>query len=240
MSARPARGQRAATSPRRPAPSGPKTLTFPSRDGLRITADYYRARSPRGFIVLCHRSHFNRGEYEEIAPRLVIRGFSCLAIDQRSGMTVLGYTNETAKRAKQRGLSTGYLDARPDIETAIEFAFTRNQKKPLILLGSSYSASLALLLGIGNDKVDRVVAFSPGEYLKNVRVHERMAELSKRVFVTSSKQEIAGTRALIRRIPKQHLTHFKPAVGGAHGARCLWSKTEGHAIYWAALEKFLA
>jgi alpha-beta hydrolase superfamily lysophospholipase len=116
LTARPGRG-------RRPAASPPKTLTFPSRDGLSITTDHYRARSPRGFIVLCHRSHFNRGEYEEIAPQLVARGFSCLAIDQRSGMTVLGYTNETK---------------------------------------------------------------------------------------------------------------------GAHGARCLWSKTEGHATYWAALEKFLA
>ena len=76
-----------------------------------------------------------------------------------------------------------------------------NEPEPVILLGSSYSASLALLLGIGNDKVDRVVAFSPGEYLQNVRVHARMAELSKTVFVTSLKREIADTRALIRSIP---------------------------------------
>jgi alpha-beta hydrolase superfamily lysophospholipase len=233
LTARPGRG-------RRPAPSPPKTLTFPSRDGLSITADYYRARSPRGFIVLCHRSHFNRGEYEEIAPRLVARGFSCLAIDQRSGMTVLGYTNETARRAKGRGLPTGYVDATPDIEAAIAFAFKSNQNKPVVLLGSSYSASLALLLAIGNDKVDKVVAFSPGEYLRKVSVHERMAELSKAVFVTSAKREVADTRALIRNIPRRHLTHFRPAVEGAHGARCLWSKTEGHVAYWAALDRFLA
>jgi hypothetical protein len=155
-------------------------------------------------------------------------------------MTVLGYTNETARRAKQCGLPTGYLDATPDIEAAIAFAFTRNQRKPVILLGSSYSASLALLLAIGNNKDDKVVAFSPGEYLKNVRVHERMAELSTAVFVTSAKREVVDTRVLIRNIPRRHLTHFRPAVDGAHGARCLWSKTEGHATYWAALEKFLA
>jgi hypothetical protein len=61
----------------RPASSSPKKLEFPARDGLSITADYYRARSPRGFIVRCHRSHFNRGEYKEIAPQPVARGFSC-------------------------------------------------------------------------------------------------------------------------------------------------------------------
>ena len=155
-------------------------------------------------------------------------------------MTMLGYTNETAKRAKRRGLPTGYVDATPDIEAAIAFAFKRNQRRPIVLLGSSYSASLALLLAIGNDKVEKVVAFSPGEYLRNVSVHERMAELSTAAFVTSAKREVTDTRALIRNIPRQHLTHFRPAVDGAHGARCLWSKTEGHATYWAALEKFLA
>jgi alpha-beta hydrolase superfamily lysophospholipase len=116
-------------------------------------------------------------------------------------MTVLGYTNETARRARRRGLPTGYVDATPDSEAAITFASKSNRNKPVVLLGSSYSASLALLLAIGNDKVDKVVAFSPGEYLKNVRVHERMAELSKRVFVTSSKREITVTKDLIRSVP---------------------------------------
>jgi alpha-beta hydrolase superfamily lysophospholipase len=58
----------------------PETVEFSSRDGLTITADVYGADQPRGHVLLCHRSHFNRGEYRESAPKLAEAGYSCLAI----------------------------------------------------------------------------------------------------------------------------------------------------------------
>ncbi len=123
-----------------------KTIHFPSKDGLRITADVYPVDQPKGLILLCHRSHCNRGEYRETAPKFNTLGFSCLAIDQRSGMKVFGVINETSALAKQKGLGTGYLDAKKDIEAAVSYAFIMNNNKPIIILGSSYSASLALLI----------------------------------------------------------------------------------------------
>ena len=60
-----------------------ETLQFKSKDGLRITADYYSVDHPKGLILLCHRSHCNRGEYRETAPKLNKSGFSCLAVDQQ-------------------------------------------------------------------------------------------------------------------------------------------------------------
>ena len=139
----------------------PKKVNFPSKDGLTITADFYQAKNQKDLIVLCHRSHFNRGEYKDISPHLVAQGFSCLAIDQRSGMNVLGYINETSTLAKKKGLPTGYLDAKQDIESAVEYAFKKNHNKPIILIGSSYSASLALLIAKDSDKVKAVAVFSP-------------------------------------------------------------------------------
>jgi alpha-beta hydrolase superfamily lysophospholipase len=140
-----------------------ETHHFDSRDGLSITADYYPVNQPKGFILLCHRSHCNRGEYRETAPQLNALGFSCLAIDQRSGMKVFGVTNETSLRAKQKGLPTGYLDARQDIEAAIDYACSLNNAQPIILFGSSYSAALALLIATQSSKVKAVVTFSAGE-----------------------------------------------------------------------------
>src|SRR3989338_8796786 len=138
-----------------------KKVNFPSKDGLMIRADYYQAKKSKGLLVLCHRSHFNRGEYKDIAQRLVAQDFSCLAIDQRSGMNVLGYINETSTLAKKKGLPTGYLDAKQDIESAVEYAFKKNHNKPIILIGSSYSASLSLLIAKDSDKVKAVAVFSP-------------------------------------------------------------------------------
>lgn len=65
-----------------------KKMVFHSKDGLKITADYYRIEKPKDLILLCHRSHCNRAEYRETAPKFNQLGYSCIAIDQRSGMKV--------------------------------------------------------------------------------------------------------------------------------------------------------
>jgi hypothetical protein len=77
----------------------PEGVTFPAADGLSVNADLYSVPKARAFLVLCHRSHFHRGEYAEIAPRLAQLGYDCMAIDQRSGMNVFGGVNETYARA---------------------------------------------------------------------------------------------------------------------------------------------
>lgn len=215
------------------------TITFPSQDELTVTADWYPAPKPRNCILLCHRSHFNRGEYREIAPRLVELDFSCLAIDQRSGMNVLGTINETSTLAKKRKLPTGYLDARPDIEAAIDVVYKKNNRQPIILLGSSYSASLALLISKGNKKIKAVATFSPGEYLKGIKLAEKLKDFNHPLFVTAANKEMTEVDHLIHEIPKRLVTRFKPKAEGAHGARTLWKKTEGNEEYWKALEKFL-
>ncbi|MCF6347368.1 MAG: alpha/beta hydrolase [Flavobacteriaceae bacterium] len=216
-----------------------KVINFKSKDGLIITADYYPVKDAKGFILLCHRSHFHRGEYREIAPKLTKMGFSCLAIDQRSGMNVLGLVNETKTLAKNQGLSTGYLDAKQDVEAAIEYSYKKNNNNPITIIGSSYSASLALLISTETDKIKAVVAFSPGEYLKKINLAEEIESINKPTFVTSTKKEIDTVTELIRFVDPSCITHFKPIVEGFHGARTLWESVEGHELFWFELEKFL-
>jgi len=216
-----------------------ETVNFESKDGLKITADYYKAEKPKGFILLCHRSHFNRGEYRETAPKFNRLGFSCLAIDQRSGMTVLGVVNETKALAKQKGLPMGYLEAKPDIESAIDYAYSLYNNKPIILLGSSYSASLALLISTKTDKVKATIAFSPGEYLKGIKLAEQIKPINKPIFATSAKKEIEQVSDVLKFVDEKYITYFKPDVEGFHGARALWDSVKGFETYWKALEYFL-
>lgn len=217
-----------------------KRLHFKAKDGLPVTADEYAVENPKGYIVLCHRSHFNRGEYRQTAPELNKLGFSCLAIDQRSGMQVLGVTNETYKLAKEKGLQTGYEAAKPDIEAAVDFAYKRN-KNPIILVGSSYSASLALLIAAEQpERVCAVAAFSPGEYLKHTQVGASLAGLKIPAFVTSSKKEIPSTEAVISQVNPVFVTHFKPKGEGEHGSRVLWKTSLHNHEYWQAFTAFLA
>lgn len=216
-----------------------KKVNFKSKDGLLITADYYRVDNPKGFILLCHRSHCNRAEYRKTAPRFNELGYSCLAIDQRSGMNVFGEINETKNRAREQTLPTGYLDAKPDIQGAIDYAFKLNNNQKIILLGSSYSSALALLLASGSEKIKAVIAFSPAEHLKSVHLAEELKTINVPVFATSAGKEIEEVSEVLRFVDKRYITHFKPKVEGFHGSKTLWKEVKGHETYWEALNGFL-
>ena len=214
-------------------------VTFHAADGLSVSADLYSVPKARAFLVLCHRSHFHRGEYAEIAPRLAQLGYDCLAIDQRSGMNVLGRVNETSARAKERKLATGYVSARPDIEAAIQYTQDRCQGRPIVLVGSSYSASLSLVIASGHSRLRAIAAFSPGEHLRGIVVADAVASLSVSTFVTAAQKEVPVTRELMKRAPRGRVTFYSPRHEGAHGARCLWAKTAGSEAYWKAFLAFL-
>jgi alpha-beta hydrolase superfamily lysophospholipase len=155
-------------------------------------------------------------------------------------MTVFGVVNETSALAKKKGLPTGYLEARPDIEAAVDYAHKMNGKKPIVILGSSYSASLALLISAQSDRIKAVVAFSPGEFLKGTNVAQEIASLNKPIFVTSAKSEIEATTDIVRFVKGRYVTQFKPDVDGFHGSKTLWESVRGFETYWSALLKFLA
>lgn len=216
-----------------------KTITFPSKDGLTITADLYSIKDSKNFILLCHQAGFSRGEYIEAAKKLNNLGYSCLAIDQRSGKVANNVINETAKLAKEKGLDTNYFDAKPDIDSAIDYAYKLHGNK-IILVGSSYSAALSLLIATTNDKIKAVAAFSPGEYLDGVNLTESILNLNKPTFVTSSKKEIEQVAGIIKSIKSKQVTHFKPEVDGIHGSRALWKKTVGNNTYWKSFIDFLS
>src|SRR5271154_4464362 len=112
-------------------------ITFPSKDGLPIVADWYPAqKGDAPIILLCHQARFSRGEYKEIVPRLNKFGFNCLAIDQRAGDRVNKTDNETAKLAVEKGLKVDYLEAEKDIVAAVKY-LNETYKKRIIILGSS-------------------------------------------------------------------------------------------------------
>ena len=152
------------------------SVTFPSEDGLEVTADIYLSGLPgaRPVIVLFHQAGFSRGEYREIAPRLVDLGFECIAVDQRSGNQVHGVINETAKRAKEATHNTQFEDALQDMRAALRYARTQHPDSAVIGWGSSYSSSLILTISAdAPELVDGTLSFSPGEYFGSIRVSQR-------------------------------------------------------------------
>lgn len=217
-----------------------QTITFPSLDNLPLTADIYKINDSSRYIVLCHLAEHSRGEYKETAWYLNQAGFNCLAIDTRTGNEIFGIVNETAKHAKLSGTPTDFLASEQDIAAAIQYADSLSKHKGVILLGSSFSASLALKISLTNAKVKAVVAFSPGEHFGDTfKLKPVLDELRKPVFLTSSQVEAHEVAVLYKAIASQNKQQFIPVDKGAHGSIALWSATPNHEEYWNALLQFL-
>jgi len=222
-------------------------ITFPSKDGLQITADtYIKHKNPQTpLIVLFHQAWWSRGEYIEIAPRLNEFGFNCLAVDLRSGSAVNGITNETAEKAEQAGKSTTYLDALPDIKSALIYARQNFGKGKVIAWGSSYSAALVLKVAGDNPELtDGVLSFAPGEYFASYGkpatwIQDAVKKIQCPVFITSAKAEKDGWSAIFSAISSKKKVSYIPTTKGNHGSRALWKQYQDSEGYWKAVEDFL-
>jgi len=217
----------------------PIQKTFASKDGLKLTADLYGdGRPDRPFILLCHQARYSRGEYLEIAPRLVRAGFNCLALDARSGKEVNGVTNESAARATEDGKKTGYMDARPDIEAAITWIRSQGNKGKLTLWGSSYSSSLALLIAASNKEVGCVLSFSPGDYFKpRGSVTAACRELDKPVLIVAPPKERGQSKPLYEAL-KTKTKVYHCVSGNLHGSKTLF-QAENKEASWKVVLAFL-
>lgn len=219
--------------------SGQLKLTFPSKDGLTITADWYPVSSNFPVILLCHQNSFSRGEYIETALRLNKLGFNCLAIDQRVGNEVNGVKNETAEEARLKKIDPAYIDAEQDIVSGVDYLFEK-YKRPITILGSSYSASLALKIAAENDKVSSVIVFSPGEYFEDKKyIGNHIQKLTKPIFATSSLEEVDSVTDLLKDINSRIKVQYIPASKGDHGSKVLWAESPYNHEYWIAVMSFL-
>jgi len=217
-----------------------QTITFPSKDGLIITADLYLTDIHKPYILLLHQAGYSRGEYREIAPRLTKLGYNCLAIDQRSGYEVNYIKNETAKLAKERGLPTEYLDATQDIEAALDYIKTKTDL-PIVIWGSSYSASLALVVASNNLRIKAAIAFSPGEYFgKDDFIKSQISKISVPVLVLSSKEECEMVKEVCQNVKPSLKTFFCPSDAGKHGSKALWKSNPSSKDYWMTITMFFS
>ncbi|MGC9374661.1 MAG: alpha/beta hydrolase [Bacteroidales bacterium] len=216
-------------------------VSFQAEDGLQVTADLYQVNPKRPYVILLHQAGYSRGEYKNTARKIVKFGYNCLAVDLRSGGEVNYIQNHTALVAVQKGYSTDYLSSLKDIEASIKWVKKRNEK-PVVLFGSSFSASLSLLLAKDNPDIDAVIAFSPGEFFEpGINIKAEIKDLKKPVFVAASKREEPYIKEMFRFVPSTNKTIFAPEKGpGEHGSKSLWNSNPTSKEYWLALTMFFS
>ncbi|MDB5675676.1 MAG: hypothetical protein JWM65_2658 [Sphingomonas bacterium] len=217
--------------------SAPKAVTLRAGDGLTVFAWLYAAKKPKALILLFHQAGSSKDEYATIAPRLAKAGYSSLAVDARVGGGLFG-VNETAAALA----TTDYIEAQKDMQAALIWAEPQNL--PIILWGSSYSASLVFPLAeVNAGKVSAILAFSPGEYFDDKQlIQQAAAEANMPVFITSAStpDEIAAAGKIAAAVPGGRAQHYVPKVG-VHGSSTLIAAKDpkGAEDNWAAVMAFL-
>jgi len=219
--------------------SAQKKISFVAPDNLKITADLYDAGAGAPVIILCHEANSSRGEFKNAAPKLVAMGFTCLAIDMRAGGTTNGIANETTPDAIEKKFPIALLYGEQDMLAAITYAEENLKAEKIILLGSSYSAGLALMIGAYDDRIAAIAVFSPGEYIEDLSVSTYVQYITKPTFATGASSEISDVRAMMAGMNEDYLVLFSPSGGGVHGAKNLDQSTPNHKEYLDALERFL-
>ncbi|QQS52541.1 MAG: dienelactone hydrolase family protein [Bacteroidota bacterium] len=214
-------------------------VTFYADDSLKITADLYLIGFEKPFVLMFHQAGSSRGEFSEIAPKLMKLGYNCLAVDLRSGEKSNFIKNETALAARAQKIPNRFIDASKDIDAAVNYVLRYNHQ-PVILFGSSYSASLALMKAKHSNRVRSVIAFSPGEYFRpELVVREEIAGLDVPVFIAVSEIEYSYVNELSSQVATGKRVIFKPSLTrGVHGAKALWESNEGSSEYWLNLTHF--
>jgi pimeloyl-ACP methyl ester carboxylesterase len=162
--------------------------------------------------------------------------YNCLAVDLRSGGKYEFTENETAKRARNKGLNTSLSDSEADILASMKYIRSLS-KKQFLLLGSSSSASLCLKLAINNPDVKGIMAFSPGEFFRPaLDISECLHDLDKSVFATGSGAEIPYIIDMFHGVESQLLSIYKPiSVHEKRGVSILLDTTTIGKEYWLAL-----
>ena len=236
------------------APSVPPQPRFTSvtaiaADGVPVTADWYDTRNRSApTIVLTHQSGSSRGEYRQIAPRLVTLGFNALAVDTRWGERDRwnGVANETAARFGSAAIIAGdsvplrratQEAAAADVRAALGWLDANGYRGPRVLWGSSISANLMLKLAATNpERVVAVLAFSPGEYHPDQPKEVRAAISALRLpaLIACGVDEASDARPIYDALPGPHNVFYR-AVRGRHGASILIDDPAN----WAGIIPFL-
>ena len=217
-------------------------VTFQSSDSLTISADFYETETDsKKWMIMCHQAEFSRGEFKEIARRMIKLNYNCLAIDMRSGGEVNYVPNETANEAKSLGKAQTFLSCEIDILSAIEYVLSREKDAEIVLFGSSFSASLCLKIAKERPDIRAVIAFSPGEFFTpQLSIKKTISDLSIPIYVGCTKSEYLYEKDMFENVKPQKVVIFRPEkADGTHGAKTLWWESSTRNEYWLSLLFFL-
>jgi len=221
-----------------PKPDGFKEITFDAPDHHKVYADFYPSLTLNSekVILMFHQAGSNAGEYETIEPIMANMGFNCIAVDQRSGGDMWGRSNRTAAQSGKGD----YFGAYNDLKGALEYAESKSYTT-IVVWGSSYSASLVLMLADEFPELKGVIAFSPGEYFDDKGIAKTWASrVSEPILFACTPDELKDGRQQLYDVIPSDSKNLVVFPGGVHGSSTLLQeKSSAASKYLEKVQTFL-
>ena len=205
-----------------------KEISFITPDNIKIFGDLYAKDKTSPVIILFHQGGSNaRSEYAPIIPKLIKKGYTILAIDQRVGGQYYGGYNRTLANVPTYiyGDGYGYCDAYNNLEGALDFMIESGFTGNKTIWGSSYSASLAIILANNRQNdISGVLAFSPasGGSMKDCLPNQYFETLKKPLLMLRPPSEAKSDNSKAQLKLVQSFGHQTfVAKHGVHGSSML-------------------
>lgn len=195
----------------------PEPIIFRTQDGVRIAGACVDADHPRAAAVLLHMMPATKESWSAFASRLSGLGIASLAIDLRGhGDSTQGPEGRLDYKLFD---DAAHQSARQDVDAALEFLRGRYPGSPLLAVGASIGANLALRAMADHADVAAVLALSPG-----LAYHGVATEDAVRRFRPGQRALLAASRE------DEYAAASVDALGAAsvHGVETLALDGAGH------------
>ncbi|MCQ2959011.1 MAG: dienelactone hydrolase family protein [Bacteroidales bacterium] len=220
---------------------GQKSISFQAEDHVEVFADYYETFAESNkYMLMFHQAEYSRGEFQQIAERMIKLDFNCIAVDLRQGNEVNFVNNETALKAKQEKFNITLLSCEKDILAAINYVYSIDPYAQIFLMGSSFSGSLCLKVAKDRSDIKAVIAYSPGEFFSSLSITQYIKGLKVPTYIGCAQNEYSYVSQLAEGIESTKFVLFKPeGSNGLHGAQTLWWDSDTREECWLSLLFFL-
>lgn len=190
------------------AASAQEVVRFPGADGFELEARYVASSAADAPVAIClHQYLSDKDSWKPLLPALQEAGFTVLALDQRGhgGSTRKG--SETVKVEDVPREKFGELLRRgpEDVKAALTWLRSKGHAaKQVVLFGSSYGCSVALLTHAQVPEVKALVLLSPGEEYFGVDVRPALNAWNGRLLLFSLTEDThhATAEALLTQCAK--------------------------------------
>lgn len=186
-----------------------ETVGFETEDGFSLTAELWRAKDPGAPVaILLHQLNQDRHSFGALQPALSAAGFTVLSLDQRGqGASTHRRTPEGEKTIRIRSLSRERAkelvrDGAKDVAAALaELSRLGLATSSVVLVGSSYGCTVALLAAEKDPRVRAVALLSPGADYFGVDVLGAARSFRGTLFAVAAEDDPVdssppGTRAI--------------------------------------------